>query len=122
MFHPCGFIVKDLESWPGSDNINLATPEVEKVQREIVAIQVHQVNSKDERRRIHRIRLETETNSWTSDAGIEPMFFKRGLCWTGKDMLKVCQVSLRMTNSKCLEINIWVPTVVWHLAALSTIS
>lgn len=38
MFHPCGFIVKDLESWLGYDNISLAMPEVEKVQRKIVAI------------------------------------------------------------------------------------
>jgi hypothetical protein len=109
-------------SGPGSDNINLAAPEVEKVQRKIVAVQVHQVDSKDERRRIHSIRLEIETNSWTIDASIEPAFFKCGLCRTGKDIQKVCQVSLRIANSEHLEINIWVPTVIWHLAALSTIS
>jgi hypothetical protein len=80
MFHPCGFVVEDLESWPRSGNINFATPQVEKVQKKIVAIQVHQINSEDERRFIHGIGLETETNSWTSDASIKPTFLKFSFC------------------------------------------
>jgi len=41
MFNPCSFVVENLETWLESDNVNLATPQVEKVQREVVAIQVH---------------------------------------------------------------------------------
>ena len=102
MFNPSSFIVEDLKTWFGSNYINLSMPEVEKVQREVVAIQVHQVDGEDERRRIHGIGLETETNSWMRDTSVEPTFFKCGLCWTGEDKLKVHQVLLRIANGKGL--------------------
>jgi hypothetical protein len=84
--------------------------------------QVHQVDGKDERRFIHGIRLETKTNRWTHDASIESTLFKYCLCQTGEDQLKVCQILLRIANSKHSKINVWVLTVIWHLAPLDTVS
>jgi hypothetical protein len=92
------------------------------MQRKIVTIQVYQIDREQERRLIHRVRLETQANRRASDASFEPTFFKSGLCRTGEDVLKIYHVLLRIPDSEHSRINVRVPTIIWHLAAFDTVS